>query len=152
MSVPSFSWSQSLVQKVGILTFGILCLVVLGWPISEPRNSVVQQSSIAEEPDKSEIAHNAFSQATLPTGQSLRAQVDLNTGTLEDFKQLPGIGVVLAQRIVDYRQAHGHYKAVGALHSVSGIGKARIARLRPLVTVNIGQPHEKVIEALSQAS
>jgi len=61
--------------------------------------------------------------------------VDLNTATLEALDGLPGIGPVLAQRILDWRAAHGRFSTVDELGEVSGIGEATLADLRPAVTV-----------------
>ena len=63
------------------------------------------------------------------------APVDLNSATLEALDGLPGIGPVLAQRILDWRTAHGRFSSVDELGEVSGIGEATLADLRPVVTV-----------------
>jgi competence protein ComEA len=63
------------------------------------------------------------------------APVDLNTATLEALDGLPGIGPVLAQRILDWRAANGRFSTVDELGEVSGIGEATLADLRPLVRV-----------------
>ncbi|MBO0827960.1 MAG: helix-hairpin-helix domain-containing protein [Streptosporangiales bacterium] len=63
------------------------------------------------------------------------AKVDLNTATLEQLDGLPGVGPVLAQRILDYRTKIGSFASVSQLNEVSGIGPARYADLEPLVTV-----------------
>ena len=63
------------------------------------------------------------------------APVDLYTATLEALDGLPGIGPVLAQRILDWRTANGRFSAVDELGEVSGIGEATLADLRPVVTV-----------------
>jgi competence protein ComEA len=46
---------------------------------------------------------------------------------------LPGVGPVTAQKILDYRQAHGAFSSVDELDAVPGIGPARLADLRSLV-------------------
>ncbi|MFN2497162.1 MAG: helix-hairpin-helix domain-containing protein [Pseudonocardiaceae bacterium] len=61
--------------------------------------------------------------------------VDLNTATLEQLDALPGVGPVTAQRILDWRAAHGRFTSVDQLREVSGIGEARFARLKDLVRV-----------------
>ena len=48
--------------------------------------------------------------------------VNINTATVQDFEDLPGIGPVMAQRIVDYRDEHGPFKSVEELTKVKGIG------------------------------
>ncbi|MCO7220636.1 ComEA family DNA-binding protein [Klenkia sp. PcliD-1-E] len=61
--------------------------------------------------------------------------VDLNTATLADLDGLPGIGPVLAQRILDHRAQHGPFGSVQELDDVSGIGPALFAEVSPLVSV-----------------
>ena len=59
--------------------------------------------------------------------------VHLNSATLEQLDELPGVGPVTAQQIVDYRTANGAFRSVDELDAVPGIGPARLEQLRPLV-------------------
>jgi competence protein ComEA len=61
--------------------------------------------------------------------------VSLNTATLEQLDALPGVGTVTAQRILDWRAAHGRFTSVDQLRQVTGIGQARFAQLKHLVRV-----------------
>ena len=61
--------------------------------------------------------------------------INLNTATLADLDTLPGVGPVLAQRILDARTAQGGFQAVSDLRKVDGIGDARYEQLKDLVTV-----------------
>jgi competence protein ComEA len=75
-----------------------------------------------------------------PTGQGASppgsgARVDLNTAALAELDALPGVGPVTAQRILDWRTEHGRFTTVDQLREIEGIGDARFARLRDLVTV-----------------
>ncbi|MEU4563731.1 ComEA family DNA-binding protein [Actinoplanes sp. NPDC023936] len=61
--------------------------------------------------------------------------VNLNTARLSDLDGLPGVGPVLAQRILDTRDQQGGFTAVSDLRKVDGIGDARYEQLKDLVTV-----------------
>ena len=63
------------------------------------------------------------------------ALVDLNTATVAELDALPGIGPVLAQRILAWRTQHGSFTSVDQLHEVTGVGDAKFADLSPLVRV-----------------
>jgi competence protein ComEA len=63
------------------------------------------------------------------------APVDLNTATLDQLDELPGIGPATAQAIIDHREAVGRFDSVDELLDVRGIGEAKLATLRPLVRV-----------------
>jgi competence protein ComEA len=61
--------------------------------------------------------------------------IDLNTATSAELDTLPGVGPVLAQRILDWRTQHGQFASVDQLSDVPGIGDSRLAQLRDLVRV-----------------
>jgi competence protein ComEA len=61
--------------------------------------------------------------------------VGLNTATAAQLDALPGVGPVMAQRIVDYRTAHGGFQRIDQLQDVPGIGPSKFAQLRDLVTL-----------------
>ncbi|MDQ0366285.1 ComEA family DNA-binding protein [Catenuloplanes indicus] len=61
--------------------------------------------------------------------------VNLNTATLADLDGLPGVGPVLAQRILEHRDRIGGFRAVSDLREVEGIGDSRYEQLKDLVTL-----------------
>lgn len=61
--------------------------------------------------------------------------VNVNTASATELEALPGIGEVIAQRIVDHRTANGPFGSVDELMEVSGIGEAILGSIRELVTV-----------------
>ena len=66
------------------------------------------------------------------TGNSL---LNLNSATVDQLEELPGVGPALAARIIDWREANGSFKNVDDLSSVSGIGDKLLANVRELVTL-----------------
>ena len=62
-------------------------------------------------------------------------RLDLNRATAEELQELPGIGEVIAQRIIDYRELCGRFLDPEQLMEVDGIGQAKYEKLRELVTV-----------------
>ncbi len=60
-------------------------------------------------------------------------RIDLNTATAAQLEELPGIGPVLAGRIVDHRERNGPFVEIEDLLDVAGIGEAKLLELRALV-------------------
>ena len=62
-------------------------------------------------------------------------RININTATHAELMSLPGIGEVIAQRIIDYRTQYGDFRAVEELLNVSGIGAKKLEAILDLVTV-----------------
>ena len=63
------------------------------------------------------------------------AIVNLNTASVADLEQLPGVGAKTAERIIEYRQKKGPFKKVEELMNVQGIGEKSFLKLKPQITV-----------------
>jgi len=104
-----------------------------------PGTSLDTLNLAAKVTDGKQVAVGAAAVAAAPpagaTGADVAAApVDLNTATVEQLQTLSGIGPVLAQRIIDYRTAHGPFASVDGLQQVGGIGPAKFAELKDHVS------------------
>ena len=70
-----------------------------------------------------------------PDAPQASGLVNINTASLVELQTLPGVGPVLAQNIIDFRESSGRFTSVDELINVNRIGVATLERLRPLVTV-----------------
>ena len=61
--------------------------------------------------------------------------ININTASREELETLPGIGEVLAQRIIDYRRTNGYFKSIEEIKEVSGIGEKKFEAIKDLITV-----------------
>lgn len=84
-------------------------------------------------PRKASTSSGAGGQLTAPGGEGQK--INLNLATAEDLESLPGIGEVLAQRILEHRESNGPFTSVDELLEVSGIGEARLEDIRDRVSV-----------------
>jgi competence protein ComEA len=64
--------------------------------------------------------------------------ININTATIAELDQLPGIGEVLSGRIVEYREANGPFESADELVHIDGISANLVESLMPLVTVGSG--------------
>jgi competence protein ComEA len=79
------------------------------------------------------VASPALAQGAPPPAAA-KAPVNLNTATLDQLTELPGIGRATAQRIVEYRQKNS-FKRIEELMNIRGIGEKSFLKLKPLITV-----------------
>ena len=67
--------------------------------------------------------------------QGITFPININLASQEEFMALPGIGEVLAKRIIAYREENGPFSNVEALMKVNGIGKKRMEQMLELITI-----------------
>ena len=129
----------------------VLCAFSLGWVLGsggthetvtvqvssqpqETQESPAPQETQEEAPLKLEEAEQQTPQLSAPTEEE---PLNLNTATQAELELLPGIGPVLAQAILDYRDSFGGFSAKEQLKEVSGIGEKRYAAVEALITVEV---------------
>ena len=110
----------------------LACGVMLGIFLMQTRTAgtISVQRAAPDEPE--EAVQTVAEEAADATADD---RLDLNTATAEELQELPGIGEVIAQRIIDYRELCGRFLDPEQLMEVDGIGQAKYEKLRELVTV-----------------
>jgi competence protein ComEA len=143
---------QSLLIKLGMLAATMGVVFWIGWTVpttlTRPAHGEIQSSSDVQSASLSGLVSplSLESSATTPSASSHhraavverkqeRAKLDLNRASAQEFEELPGIGPVLAKRIVDYRKSGKTFRTVDELRAVKGIGKKKFDRIRALVMV-----------------
>jgi competence ComEA-like helix-hairpin-helix protein len=69
--------------------------------------------------------------------------IDLNVANVKELQELPGVGPVTAQRIIELREKSGRFKRVEDLLAVRGISQKKLDAMRPYVTVSAAPPAQK---------
>lgn len=117
----------------------LLCLTLvflsflLGFFVGRNQTGPVAEIQIADLPAPTETESAEPAEETEPSQPQY--PIDINTADLSALTALPGIGPVLAQRIIDYRDANGAYSSVYDLLNVEGIGEQRLEDLLPYATI-----------------
>ena len=62
--------------------------------------------------------------------------VNVNRGTADDLRRLPGIGPVLAERVIRYRRENGKFVDIRDIQNVKGIGAKKFAQLEPYIHID----------------
>jgi competence protein ComEA len=143
---------QSFVIKLGMLAATMGVVFWIGWTVpstmtrpaqggiqSDPGTNSGPPSAAVSPPVAasyaSTVAASSGPGASSVGGKREQAKLDLNRASAIEFEELPGIGPVLAERIVDYRKSGKTFRTVDDLRGVKGIGKKKFERIRPLVMV-----------------
>jgi competence protein ComEA len=117
--------ADAVAQAGGATGKAELAQVNLAAPLADGEQVVV--------PKRGAVGAVASSGSGGGAGTGPAAPVQLSTATLEQLETLPGIGPVMAQKILDFRTKHGAFSSVDELDAVSGIGPKRLDQLRDLV-------------------
>jgi competence protein ComEA len=145
---------KSLLLKLGMLAMTIGVVFWTRWAPEPPVPSIpsaLEKSVIAsqamETVERESRAADSTSRnvqgstidAVAQTEQSqtpLRSRLDLNRASAGELESLPGIGTVLAQRVIAFRESAGRFQKIEDLRAVKGIGAKKFERLKSFVMVS----------------
>ena len=116
--------------KLLLLAGTMGCLSLAGL-LQGPSQPIPSQASLA---GQAETPMGRLPEPRLRTVADV-GRVDLNRGSVEELRRLPGIGPVLAERVVRYRQENGKFATIRDMQQVKGIGVKRLAQLEAFIYV-----------------
>ncbi len=128
---------RSLTIKLIMLAGTLAFLVALNW--SGP-NRGADTGHLAEQhpllpthavasPSSKKVEHRFHNKPSMQP-------IDVNLSTAQELEALPGIGPILAQRIVEHRMRVGGFQSIEDLDQVKGIGTKKLQALRPLIKIS----------------
>jgi competence protein ComEA len=91
-------------------------------------NNLARLLSDGEQIDFTKSSGNT-SKKSIKDGKQSNGCINLNNATLSELDSLPGVGPVLAQRIMDWKESNGGFKSIEQLSEVSGIGKSKYSTI-----------------------
>ena len=153
---------MSQIEKIGGLLFVIFSIAIIIYnfsltPSLFPANNALAASSYSytyssSTISSSSVSSNIIASSDIVTSSNaavsstawkssskasvISAPININTASQTELEQLPGIGVAMSQRIIDYRTQYGSFDSIDELQNVKGIGPKVFAKIKDYVTVN----------------
>jgi competence protein ComEA len=141
---------HSLLVKLAMIVVTMGVVFWIGWSVPQSRY-VDRDRGITAGTNEERLLHSSgpkavpsaepmprplsLSRSRQASSTPISSTLDLNRASEKEIEALPGIGPVLAERIVEYRRSRGAFLDIEQLRNVKGIGKKKFDRIRSLVSV-----------------
>jgi competence protein ComEA len=133
---------STLLLRLAMVALTMVVVCWIGWAMPASRDAETLQAAgpIDADGPPPMPAPSTKPPAPVPerpqhSARSFTISLDVNRASQQDFERLPGIGSVLAGRIVEYRAARGGFQDIEELRRVKGVGKKTFERIRAFVAV-----------------
>jgi competence protein ComEA len=151
---------KSLLLKLGLLAVTIAVVFWVRWtphPSVQDAPPATEKQLVASRTTESEKRENRSAGSssrnvsspniktgteTAPSQTAVHSRLDLNRASAGELESLPGIGAVLAQRVIVFRESVGRFHKIEDLREVKGIGAKKFERLKSFVMVSAANPKQ----------
>jgi comEA protein len=124
---------DKLKERIGVVLLALV-LLVSGIILIKDKETPVKYSQNKQAQTNASVTDTG-TQAKDDENSKPTGKISLNKASLEDLDSLPGIGPVIAQRIIDYRTKSGGFKTLEELKEVSGIGDVKYSNVKGLISL-----------------
>lgn len=117
-------------EKIALALFALFCGLTLIWAVKTSRPGIAV-SAPAEQSAELTGADGETSDELAPD-----EKVNINTASAAELQKLPGVGEILAGRIVEYRRENGGFAAAEDIMKVDGVGRGKFDAMKQHIAVD----------------
>lgn len=121
-------------ERIGVALLFLILLVSGVILITGEQKPTVEFKQNQPTSSTTAIINSQSSSSTASTTPT-KGKLNINKASVEELDTLPGIGAVIAGRIIDYRNKNGSFKTLTELKEVSGIGDAKYEKVKDLISI-----------------
>jgi comEA protein len=127
-------------NKEKAVLYFLIASLLIGSSISLYKKHKIQKNIVAIETETTLISDSLTKATSKParsksTKAEFNSQIDINQATPDELEALPGIGPVLAQRIIAERNRVGKFSSLEGLLKVKGIGEKKLAKIKGQIII-----------------
>ncbi len=122
-------------ERVAIIITAAFILLSAGYYIGLACIGSDYNVAIEKHPDEQAVQQGGDSPTPVASSAEITEKIDINTASAEELITLPGIGEVLAERIIAYREKNGKFENIESIMDIQGIGEGTFLKIMDMITV-----------------